>query len=72
MLLNLDKPHQAATLHSDDCSHLPQPVGSVLKPTEDMGRDGGWFEVTSLDAAESLTKRALPGVAVHECSFCRS
>lgn len=41
MLLNIDKPHNSATLHSDDRKRIPKPVGTRLKPVDRLGDDAG-------------------------------
>jgi hypothetical protein len=70
MLLNLDKPLKRATLHNVFCSLVPKPVGTRLKPLGQLGRDGGWFEVTT--DAEAWTKASahLPDAILNRCPRC--
>jgi hypothetical protein len=71
MLLNLDKPKKTAVLHTGtSCPHVPNPHGTVLKTREAMGRDGGWFEVTSLEEATIRAHAELPGAGVVRCRRC--
>ncbi|WP_155975812.1 hypothetical protein [Xanthomonas maliensis] len=51
MLLNLDKPTRRAVLHQESCRCVPVPIGTRYKRVEAMGRDGGWFSVTSPEVA---------------------
>jgi len=71
MLLNVDKPNDTTTLHEDGCSMIPKPFGTTLKPVEKLGRDGGWFNVTSDTEARAVAQRELPGGAFISCQFCR-
>ena len=71
MLLNIDKPQRTAFLHSLGCSQVPSPLGTEYKPVGHVGRDGGWFEVSSPVEAEAVVDRELPGTELQECSNCR-
>lgn len=70
MLLNLDKPLKRATLHNEFCSWVPKPHGTKLKPVGSMGRDGGWFEVTTQSEAALIAREHLPGARVNRCPHC--
>jgi hypothetical protein len=70
LLLNIDLPLRRATLHTDDCSYVPNPVGTALKPVGALGRDGGWFQVESSAAARSVLQRERPDLVLTECSHC--
>jgi hypothetical protein len=70
MLLNIDKPLRTATLHSESCSHLPQPLGTPFKLVGSLGRDGGWFHVASRSEAEATVQREFPSAAFVRCSYC--
>ena len=70
MLLNIDKPHRTATLHTDDCPHIPHPVGTSLKPVGELGRDGGWFKVPSETAARAVAMREFERGDFIRCQFC--
>lgn len=70
MLLNIDKPHRTCRVHSDECVHIPRPHGTSLKPIEELGRDGGWFAVSSTDQAKAIAQREFPAGALHICSRC--
>ena len=71
MLLNIDKPQRSAFLHSEGCTRVPSPLGSDYKPVGHVGRDGGWFEVSSPEEAEVVVAREFPGTELQECSTCR-
>ena len=51
MLLNIDKPLRSSTLHDEACSYVPKPHGTRFKPLGTLGRDGGWFSVSSVSHA---------------------
>jgi hypothetical protein len=70
MLLNIDKPLSKATLHSPACSFVPQPIGTGFKPVGEMGRDGGWFEVSSTSEAKAVMQKEMPSATFHECERC--
>jgi hypothetical protein len=70
MLLNIDKPHRKSTLHTESCPHVPNPLGTVFKPLELVGRDGGWFSVSSVSDAKTIAKRELPIGEFVRCSYC--
>ena len=70
MLLNLDKPLKRATLHNEFCLFVPKPVGTKLKPLGQLGRDGGWFEVTTKAEAETKATALLPDATLTRCPRC--
>ena len=70
MLLNIDVPLRTATLHSEACSHVPQPFGTQFKPIGKLGRDGGWFPVSSAAEGKAVAQRELPQSAFKPCAFC--
>lgn len=70
MLLNIDKPHRTCTLHSDDCSRIPKPHGTQFKPVGSLGRDGGWFSVSSMQQAKSVALREFPKGVFQACASC--
>ncbi len=71
MLLNIDKPQRTAFLHSLGCSQVPSPLGTEYKPVGRIGRDGGWFDVSSPLEADAVIAREFPGTELQECSTCR-
>ena len=71
MLLNIDKHRRTAFLHSLGCSQVPSPVGTEYKPVGHLGRDGGWFVVSSPVEAEAVIAREFAGTELQECSTCR-
>ena len=70
MLLNLDKPTRTATLHSDGCPMVPTPRETQWKLLEKMGRDGGWFTVSSDAEAHTLVQKELTGAVFIRCQNC--
>jgi hypothetical protein len=70
MLLNIDKPHRKSTLHTESCPRVPNPLGTVLKPLEQVGRDGGWFSVSSVSEAKTIANREFPSGEFVRCSYC--
>jgi len=70
MLLNLDKPNRTATLHSEGCPMVPTPLGTQWKLVGKMGRDGGWFTVSSDAEARTLAQKELTGVTFIRCQNC--
>lgn len=70
MLLNIDKPLRTATLHQEDCSRIPQPVGTVHKPVGQLGRDGGWFHVDDRAGAEMLAGEQFARAVFIRCQYC--
>jgi len=70
MLLNIDKPHRKSTLHTESCPHVPNPLGTILKPLEQVGRDGGWFSVSSVSEAQTIASREFPTGDFVRCSYC--
>jgi hypothetical protein len=70
MLLNIDKPLRKATLHTEECSRIPRPVGTDLKPHGRLGRDGGWFAVFSEADARLIHRREFPRAEFVCCSYC--
>lgn len=70
MLLNIDKPRNSATLHSEDCKTLPKPVGTELKPVGRVVKQGGWFLGISEDDARSLAQRERPRGEFIRCQRC--
>lgn len=54
MLLNLDLKLAKATLHSEGCRTVPNPLGTPYELVGSMGRDGGWFTVLSIEEAARL------------------
>ena len=54
MLLNIDKPNRTATLHREECNMIPDPIGTLWKLVEKMGRDSGWFSVESETEARAV------------------
>ena len=71
MLLNIDKPHRTSTLHDETCPHVPQPHGTKFKPIGTLGRDGGWFSVSSAAEAIQVADREFPQGAFKPCHFCQ-
>ncbi len=70
MLLNIDKPLKSATLHAPTCTHVPKPYGTVHKPVEKLGRDGGWFIVRSEQDGQIVAAREFTAAKFSLCSFC--
>jgi hypothetical protein len=70
MLLNLDRPTRTATLHSEGCAMVPKPFGTQWKLLGKMGRDGGWFTVSSDTEARTLAQTELTGAAFIRCQNC--
>lgn len=70
MLLNIDKPLRSATLHADDCTRIPNPVGTVHKPVGELGRDGGWFTVSDERLAQALARDQFERGEFIRCQFC--
>jgi hypothetical protein len=70
VLLNIDKPRRSGTLHSDDCPMLPVPVGTDLKPIGALGRDGGWFIVSTESEARRLLDEELHSASFIRCQNC--
>lgn len=70
MLLNIDKPHGTATLHTSDCAHIPQPVGTQHKPIDAMGRDGGWFTVADQAQGQDVAATQWPRATFVRCQYC--
>ena len=70
MLLNIDKPLKKATLHNDFCSFVPKPYGTKLKPVGRLGRDGGWFEVSSEVEAIRVARDEWPSATFVRCPRC--
>ncbi|GAB3656311.1 hypothetical protein GCM10028813_29900 [Ramlibacter alkalitolerans] len=70
MLLNLDLPTKKARLHHEGCHSIPKPYGTAWKPVGDLGRDGGWFEVDSVEEARELVRRYLPSADFQTCPKC--
>lgn len=71
MLLNIDKPLRTSTLHDETCSHVPQPYGTQYKPLGTLGRDGGWFAVSSNTEAKVVAQREFPQGAFKTCQYCQ-
>ena len=71
MLLNIDKPLRTSTLHTESCSHIPTPYGTLLKPLEQLGRDGGWFSTSSESEAKGIAEREFPRGEFKRCQKCR-
>ncbi len=67
MLLNIDKPLKKATLHQQFCAFVPKPVGTKLKPFGRLGRDGGWFAVTT---DQEAARFACPQTTFVRCPRC--
>jgi hypothetical protein len=70
VFLNIDKPRKRATLHNEFCSFVPKPYGTQRKPVGRLGRDGGWFQVTSEPQAMILAKREFPLALYGRCPRC--
>lgn len=70
MLLNIDVPLRTATLHIESCSHVPKPCGTQFKPVGALGRDGGWFTVSSTAEAKVVAASEYPQAAFKACAFC--
>jgi hypothetical protein len=70
MLLNIDKPLRSSTLHEESCSYVPRPHGTEFKPVGALGRDGGWFFVTSSADAETVAIREFSKGAFKTCQYC--
>lgn len=71
MLLNIDKPKLTAVLHEEYCPIVPKPHGTELKPVGSFGRDGGWFNVTSVGEAKAMAEREFPRAVFKLCSRCQ-
>ncbi|MEJ8852730.1 hypothetical protein [Variovorax rhizosphaerae] len=72
MLLKIDKRLRTARLHREDCKRIPSPVGSVHKPIGKLGRDGGWFSVTSEAEASAVARTNFPQAKFDRCQFCQT
>jgi hypothetical protein len=72
MLLYIDRPLRTATLHDDTCSHAPRPHGTEFKPLGKLGRDGGWFSVSSSAKARVVAQREFPQVRTSHVSIART
>ena len=70
MLLNIDKPLLTAILHEDGCRQIPRPFGTQFKPVEELGRDGGWFSVSSEAQAQELAARKFDRAKFSLCQRC--
>lgn len=46
MWINFDNPTKTATFHQDHCRYVPT-TSFTHKGIGEMGRDGGWMQVTS-------------------------
>jgi len=71
MLLNIDKPHRTAVLHDEACPYVPKPHGTQFKPLGSLGRDGGWFSVSSAIEGEVIAKREFQGGVFKPCPHCQ-
>lgn len=71
MLLNIDKPNRTSVLHDELCTFVPRPHGTDLKPVGSLGRDGGWFNVTSISGAKVVAEREFPKAVFTLCSRCQ-
>lgn len=71
MLLNIDKPLRSSTLHDEACSYVPKPHGTRFKPVGTLGRDGGWFSVSSIAQAKKVAERELPSGIFKSCQYCQ-
>jgi hypothetical protein len=71
MLLNIDKPLRCSTLHDETCSHVPKPHGTRFKPLGTLGRDGGWFSVSSVSQAKKVAAREFPSGTFKPCPYCQ-
>lgn len=71
MLLNIDRPNLTAVLHKEHCPSVPKPVGTALKPVGKLGRDGGWFNVSSISGARVVAEREFPRAVFTLCSRCQ-
>lgn len=70
LLLNLDPKTTRATLHTADCRTIPDPLGTAHKLIDRMGRDGGWFVVSSQQQAIDLAATHVPRATVLRCARC--
>jgi hypothetical protein len=70
MFLNIDKPRRSATLHSAGCPFLPKPLGTALKHVDELGRDGGWFAVSSEGQARAVWQKEFPRGEFVRCQNC--
>ena len=70
MLLNIDKPLRTVTLHADDCTRSPDPVGTVHKPVGELGRDGGWFAVANQAEGLAVAKVQFELGGFIRCQLC--
>jgi hypothetical protein len=70
MLLNIDKPHCTATVHREDCAHIPTPDGTEHKPAGEMGRDGGWFTVTDERQGQAVAVDQFERGVFQRCPYC--
>lgn len=72
MLLNVDKPWKSAVYHplGTLCGWVPKPYGTDLKPVGRLGRDGGWFRVSTMAEAASTLQREAPHLGARLCSNC--
>lgn len=71
MLLNIDKPLRTSTLHDETCPHVPRPHGTEFKPRGKLGRDGGWFAVSSGAEAKAVAQREFPQGTYKPCQYCQ-
>jgi hypothetical protein len=71
MLLNIDVPLRTATLHDEACSYVPKPFGTHFKPVGALGRDGGWFPVSSTAEAKAVASREYRQATFKACTFCQ-
>jgi|GEM_PF-6426871 len=71
MLLNIDKPHRTSVLHDETCPYVPKPCGTQFKPLGSLGRDGGWFSVSSVIEGRTVAKREFQNGAFKPCPHCQ-
>ena len=71
MLLNIDKPHRTSTLHDEGCPYVPKPHGTQFKPVGSLGRDGGWFSVSSTAEGKAVARREFMGGVFNPCPYCQ-
>lgn len=71
-LLNIDIPNRTSTLHMILCERVPKHYGTVYKPVEKIGRDGGWFKLDSELDCRKTAEQLFPIGLVKLCSYCHN
>ncbi len=71
--VNVDKPTNCCTIHLDSCRHVAEKRETEFKGIQDMKRDGGWSELSTLREAREFAQRSLgdtPDATVKDCADC--